>query len=264
MIRALALATILVPAAALADEPGHAPQDVNSPPAPSAATELGHPVTAAPIYVVYINHGTEPTCVETNDVVGYRECTQYGVWSNNLAMPPLLLDLAFRVRQLPLAAGPGIVPSPPPGTAARTATGSASTPSAALLTTTALRLAFGNGPAYLGLEGELGTIESAAGNDTPNLTGSMIGGYLVGGLRATSRSGSMGVEVAGGVRSLSDPLATVQAEHTGVLELRARGELWVGPWLSVGAMAGTSIVESGDWMAGVFVGVHSRAYGSRR
>ena len=49
-----------------------------------------------------------------------------------------------------------------------------------------------------------------------------------------------------------------------VAEARARGELWLSPWLTAGVTLGTSVLETHAWMGGLYLGVHTRAFGGER
>ena len=82
----------------------------------------------------------------------------------------------------------------------------------------------------------------------------------------------MSVEGAGGVRSVR--YSTTSTYHDcvdttvvnvvqGVIEARARAELWLNPWLTLGAQAGANVMARGDWMTGVYLGAHTRAFAGR-
>jgi hypothetical protein len=136
---------------------------------------------------------------------------------------------------------------------------------------------------YGGVEVELGGIakpgaaaaemESTGAYGSPSLqqgSGIELGGYGVVGVRANSTRGVIGAELAGGVRTVSyqfdssyhDCAQTSMIEDTrGVLEARVRGELWLSPWVAVGATVGASVIERDDWVAGIYMSAHSRAYG---
>jgi hypothetical protein len=58
--------------------------------------------------------------------------------------------------------------------------------------------------------------------------------------------------------------STTLVYNDGVVEARARGELWLSPWITAGATVGASVLDRGDWMAGVYLGVHSRAFAGSR
>jgi len=93
------------------------------------------------------------------------------------------------------------------------------------------------------------------------------------GVRGGAGPGTLGVEFAGGLRVASYGFHSSyhDCETSGavtaleeVAEARARGELWLGPWITAGAVIGASVIERSAWMAGVYVGVHSRAFGGGR
>jgi len=66
----------------------------------------------------------------------------------------------------------------------------------------------------------------------------------------------------GFVSSYHDCLEQVWIERGGgIAEARVRAEHWVGARGSIGATIGTSFVDSGAWSAGVFLRMHSRAFG---
>ena len=139
---------------------------------------------------------------------------------------------------------------------------------------------------YAGLEGEIGGLVSPQplstemlstgtfGSPTIDLTGGMVvGGAGVVGLRGGNSRAAVAAELAGGVRSVEyrfdsnyhdceqNPTIGVVG---GVVEARARAEVWVSPWVSLSVTVGTSVIDQDDWMAGAYLGLHSRAYGGLR
>jgi hypothetical protein len=104
------------------------------------------------------------------------------------------------------------------------------------------------------------------------------GGFVVDslasvGLRGSGRAGTLAVELSGGVRAVSygfhstyhDCVAGTSVLAYGpIAEARARGELWLSPWLTAGVTVGTSVLESRTWMGGLYLGVHTRAFGGSR
>jgi hypothetical protein len=93
------------------------------------------------------------------------------------------------------------------------------------------------------------------------------------GVRAATGFGALGVELAGGLRAVSYSFhssyhdcqqSTSINALAAVAEARARGELWLTPWLAAGATLGTSVLERNAWMGGLYLGIHSRAYGGDR
>jgi hypothetical protein len=57
---------------------------------------------------------------------------------------------------------------------------------------------------------------------------------------------------------------TTIVANRAVIEARARAEVWVSPWVTAGVSVGSNVLEKSDWMAGVFLGVHSRAFAGSR
>jgi hypothetical protein len=192
-------------------------------------------------------------CCSTYDAVGYR-AEPYGAWGRGSAMPHVALELGTGMRTFgdPLSAslrGPG---------------------GSDRAVTTQLRfLVHMRGALYIGAEGELGGLVSQVPTDPSMMQNSamvMGGAGLVG---AMSRQGNaaFGVELAAGGRSvvyqfagLDEPTST--SIGTAVLEPRARAQYWVTPFIALGAQAGANVVSHGDWMAGAFLSIHTRAFGS--
>jgi hypothetical protein len=93
------------------------------------------------------------------------------------------------------------------------------------------------------------------------------------GVHGATRAGGLGVELSGGLRTVSYSFqsdyhtceqATSITAFAPVAEARARGELWISPWLTAGVTIGTSVIEQHTWMGGVYLGVHTRAFGGER
>lgn len=164
--------------------------------------------------------------------------------------------------------------------------GGTSTPADVAMTST-MRIGFGlTHGLYTGIEGELGGLVSPGQASTQMMdTGSygspqisqgaglVAGGYAIAGLAGATRHATFALEVAGGARTVryafdSTFNACNQTSHIGVtrglLEARARAELWLNPWISAGATLGSSVIEHGDWLAGLYFGFHTRAFGGGR
>jgi hypothetical protein len=93
------------------------------------------------------------------------------------------------------------------------------------------------------------------------------------GVHGATGAGGVGVELAGGVSAVSYSFhssyhdceqATSVTAYAPVAEARARGELWLSPWLTAGVTVGASVLERGAWIGGLYLGVHSRAFGGER
>lgn len=134
----------------------------------------------------------------------------------------------------------------------------------------------------LELGGLVSPVASRAEMTTPGARGTptisqnsailMSGLAVVGAARAAGR-GSFGVEVAGGVRTLSYKYeshygACEQTDRittsAPVLEARARASVWLTPMIIAGATLGASLIDHGSWMAGLHLGVQTHAFGGQR
>jgi hypothetical protein len=105
---------------------------------------------------------------------------------------------------------------------------------------------------YAGVELEAGTLD---------VHGSNFGGaYGVLGAEHLSRFGSLGVELVSGWRGLRHGLGEDDV-NTFVAEPRVRGQLRIADQVTAGAVAGATLGEQGAWMAGIYLGFHSRAFG---
>ena len=139
---------------------------------------------------------------------------------------------------------------------------------------------------YTGLEVDLGALTQLAPAATEMMSTGVFGapdlqqerGFLVDsfgvvGIHGAIGSGGLGVELAGGMRAASYSFhssyhdcqqSTSITALAPVAEARARGELWLSPWLTAGVTVGASVLERNTWMGGVYLGVHTRAFGGDR
>jgi len=227
---------------------------------------------------------TTSACTETTDIVGYRECARFGTWGVALRIPRITIETGMAVRRFANHLG-GASGSVTHGDERFTYRVVMPGHREALDTTVSwtARGTVGSRHLYAGLEVELGGVadpaaagtqmESTGAFGSPTLSqdsGIELGAYGVAGARMSSTHGALAAELAGGVRTISYQFAssyhdcqqTSMIEDTrGVVEARVRGELWVSPWLAVGATVGNSMIARDDWMAGVYLSAHSRAYG---
>ena len=229
---------------------------------------------------------SESSCHDTSDVVGYRQCTKYGAWGKTMKMPLVIFELGLSMQRFdnPLRDGHGTfnhegedfayrVVTPPSG---------AATPDSAMALVTNLRVGVGSRMGlYTAGEIEIGGLvkdparmemTSSGMYGSPELeTSSSVafGGLAVVGYQLGSRNLLLGAELAGGFRAVSYQYHSqyLSCEQTssiltgrGVLEARARASLFVTPVISVGAQAGTSLVDERDWSAGVFLGGYTRSF----
>lgn len=289
MIRALALAAILVaPPAAYASHTcggGGGSSGSSSSSSSSSSSDSGSSWSYTPTS----SGGSAPTstgCVEDNDVVGYRQCTKFGAWSTNLRLPRFFVELGTNVRQFGsrLGSHTGTVSHGSESFSYRMVMPEAGGLDTAV--TSAMRLGIGMPHGlYAGLEGELGGISARGGAvemqtagtfGLPQLdaaTGMYLGALGIAGLRGTAGRATFGLEAAGGVRAERYRFASTyhNCETTSVIgvteavvEARARAELWLNPWVTAGVSLGTSVIERDNWLAGAYVGFHTRAFAGGR
>ena len=225
-------------------------------------------------------------CNDATDIVGYRQCYRFGVWAMKSWIPPLIFELGTTVRRAPSALGEAHGEVTHQGETFRfRAIGSPAGEASARETTVLSTLRVGFGLArglYLAGELELGGVAQPAARveitptDAPlaptiQPTSSLtVGGLAVAGFHGALGGGTVGVELAGGVRSISYAYeshllaSTAHASLSAtspVLEPRVRAQGWLSPFVSVGAFAGASVLERGAWMAGVQLGFSSQPFG---
>jgi hypothetical protein len=234
----------------------------------------------------------QSACTDDTDVVGYRRCTRFGAWARWRA-PLAFLEVGTAVRTFasPLGESTGTVSHDAEtftyraiGTPSRAPDPSSSSSDSAVLLTIRGGIGLSHG-FYVAAETELGglvrnsshvemTSTGTFGAPTIEATGgSVIGGLVIAGVRGEVGSGSLGVEVAAGGRSImytyeSHYLAcrTGDSKYASspVLEARVRATHWVSPFVNVGATAGASVIDRSSWVLGLHVGLVSRAYGNQR
>jgi hypothetical protein len=226
-------------------------------------------------------------CDRDSDVVGLRRCRRFAAWGKNLEYPQVILEAGALVRRSPSLLG-GQIGRVSHGV--ESFTYHMSQPSGARRFDTAvvssLRATIGLSHAvYGGVELDLGSVYPPRGDaettsagafgspDRPPRHGLLADALGVAGVRAGNGFGALGVELAGGVRAVSYAFrssyhdcwqSTSVGALAAVVEARVRGELWVTPWLTAGAAVGTSVLERGAWLGGLYLGVHSHAFGGDR
>ncbi len=191
------------------------------------------------------------------DVVGFSSCQPFGVWSVGAIIPDLIIELGTEVRHLELD-----VPFAP---AARTSGMTTGSRRAGLLAVGATdRLGVGlPHHLYLAIESSVDGIVSG-GTTTPDPY-AYVGLNGVLGVRHRAGRASLSAELAAGVGIVSfDPASDATDRAFPVVEARVRGELWLNPWLAVGADAGASVITAGSWSSGIYFAVHTRAFARDR
>jgi hypothetical protein len=231
---------------------------------------------------------TTATCSDDTDVVGYRKCTKFGGWGMSTRLPRVFLELGSNMRQFANSIGTreGTVHHGAESFTYKMVMPAGAPPDSAI--TSAIRVGVGLPHGlYAGVEGELGGIvQPAAANaemstsagtfGSPNIdtkTSMVVGAYAIAGIRGGTRRGSVALEGAGGVRAVNyrfnssyhhcEEITTINVVR-GVVEARARAEVWLLPWITAGATLGANVTALDDWMAGLYLGVHNRTFGGRR
>jgi hypothetical protein len=229
----------------------------------------------------------EPTCEDTSEVVGYRECKKFGTWGMNPRSPRIFVDVGVVVRRFDslLGSQTGSVTHGAESLTYRVLTPTRGRPvDTAVLSTLRLGAGLPHG-LYGALEVDLGGLarpgqaatEMSAGElGTPSLRqdhGLIVDSMAAVGVRGVVHAGELGVELTGGMRGVSygfhsNYLGCVQGTSVTafapIAEARAHGELWLSPWLAAGVTVGTSVLESRTWMGGIYLGLHTRAFGGER
>jgi hypothetical protein len=249
-------------------------------------------MSSAPLgtYVVF-SRPAPRVCHDDTDVLGYRKCAPFAAWSSSPRTPPIFIETGVIVRRFKTLLD-GQISSVTHGdqilsafraSSGRTSTG-AITPAAfdsAVMSTVRVGASLPHG-LFTALEIDVGGITREGSSNAQDIASGVLsaptiqqdGGVIVDslatvGLRGTSSFGALGVEFAGGVRTVSYSFdsqfpsfaqSSTLTAIAPVAEARVRGELWLGPWISAGVEVGTSVLEKNAWMGGVYLGVHTRAF----
>jgi hypothetical protein len=110
---------------------------------------------------------------------------------------------------------------------------------------------------FLGVEAEAGAL---VGYSMSNLAGA----YGIAGAHQDFSRLRLGVEVVGGRRWVRYGGGYDSDPSTWIAEPRVRADLWLGSQATIGAAAGATLSDHHVWMAGVYVGVCSSAFGRWR
>jgi hypothetical protein len=226
-------------------------------------------------------------CDHDSAVVGLRHCRRFAAWGKSLEAPQVILEAGALVRRFPSLLG-GQVGSVAHGVESFTyhTIQPASVRRFDTAVLSSLRATVGlTHVLYGGLELDLGSVfprEASAEMTSTGVFGSpdlqprhglAADALGVAGVRVGTGFGALGVELAGGVRSVAYAFrsnyhdcwqSTSVSALAAVAEARVRGELWLTPWLTAGVAVGTSVLERSAWMGGLYLGVHSHAFGGDR
>jgi hypothetical protein len=206
-------------------------------------------------------------CQERSTTLGRRLCTRFGAWSGITRLPPITAEVTVGVRTLP--APPAASPA---GAARATESGDAS-PAMMTAPGAGMRWSVGVGRGlYLGVGTEGGPIGVVASATADGLgpVGFYAMGLVHGGLRRRIGRVQLAAELAVGaaivpvvesVEPGQDPNTAANARL--VLEGRVRADLWLNPWITAGAFAGTAVDGRGT-VGGLQLGLHIRALDAGR
>ena len=235
----------------------------------------------------------EPACVDGTTVVGYRTCAPYGAWSTTARLPKVSFEIGPWSSMIDLedVAVAGSVMHSDGTSYAYRIVGSELGGQADVIGVRSRLLAH-RGVGYVGLEGGVGgVVTSAIDRRTPMAavelesrtaavaTGGVVIGarIFIGQLTAGSADRafvgrlSLGGEVMAGVRAVSVTSTSthgscvvddLQWSGAPTIEVRARGELWLTPWLTAGGYLGRDAL-GGQTSAGLDLGFHLRAFDGR-
>ena len=116
-----------------------------------------------------------------------------------------------------------------------------------------------DGPFYVAFDFEFGNLGRATA-DIDACT-SMLAGLASFGANGNLGMLRIGGEITGGIAQYSFDREW-DANTEGVLEARARVDLWISPWGTLGMAFAASPLHREDWMAGIYIGAHADPYGA--
>lgn len=105
---------------------------------------------------------------------------------------------------------------------------------------------------YIGLEVEIAPNPDEGPEPDPGRMAA--GAHGVFGIMAGTQHVRLGADVAGGLRLFEND------DEKLMLETRVRGDLWITPWVTLGAAVGTSLIDRGDWVTAIYIGMHTDTF----
>lgn len=223
-------------------------------------------------------------CTDDSDVVGYRQCEKYGAWGTDLGMPRVAFETGVAVRRFESLLGnrTGTVAHGAESFTYRTVASRSDPLDTAVVAILRATVSLPRG-LYVALEADLGGLAQPSSASAEMMSEGVFGspaldqhrGFVVDGLgalgvRAQTKRLGFGAELLGGLRGVTYHFQS-DYHHCAagtdihalapVAEARARGDLWLTPWLTAGATIGTSLLERGAWMGGLYFGLHTRSFG---
>jgi hypothetical protein len=112
-------------------------------------------------------------------------------------------------------------------------------------------------PFYVAVDFEFGNLSYNPANEN-NCT-SMLAGLASFGATGEAGMFRLGAELTAGVAQYSFDREW-SAVNEMVLEARARADLWISPWGTLGLVVSRSALHRDDWMAGMYIGAHADPY----
>jgi opacity protein-like surface antigen len=106
---------------------------------------------------------------------------------------------------------------------------------------------------FLGVEAEFGKL---VGFDESNVAGA----YGVAGGRGDLGAVRLSAELVAGRRWVRYELNGATDPSKLVAEPRIRADLWLSPYWTLGGAVGATLSDRQVWMAGIYIGVHDKAY----
>lgn len=197
-------------------------------------------------------------------VIGHDGC-RFGTWGANLREPYLFVDFGLTLRHFAPVAMPivaariGGAATMSSGAVAGGGTGTGGSRDQTLEFDERLGVGIGHG-LYLALDLELGNFMWSRGDDGRDVMLAASGAF---GLRIGLGPIALSAEIAGGGMAYSWPSSTSFATAP-LVEARGRAELWISPWITIGAVGGTSVLRRDEYLVGGFVGFHTHAYAGDR
>jgi hypothetical protein len=225
----------------------------------------------------------EPACVDASDVHGYRSCTDYGRWSLSSKLPAISFELQSWTAMVDLSdvdVSGSIQHDLGTAYSYRVVAEDVGGREALANGAKARILGHDRRGLYAGVETGFAALPRRAQSTmsidpTTNLNAraSMVymGGIVAGYEQHLGRV-TLGGEVMGGGRGVAitaeshrGACDTTETSHVmrGIIEARVRADLWVTPWITVGAYAGRDVF-SAQTSAGLGVGGHLRAFDGGR
>lgn len=199
----------------------------------------------------YRLYAPEP-CPTRGGIVGRRACPRYGEWA--IDWPAVTVTFGLSMRH--------IAQDPPPGIARSSSVTTPTTidddPQSVGRYSISEQVAIAPNPlTFFAFEVEFSP--SRPEHLKPGERQFSAASQLVAGLRGGGKLLRLGVEIAGGMRIVDSE----DDQDDLVLETRARGDIWVTPWLTFGVVIGSSLIDRGDWLTGISLGTHTNAFDGR-